>query len=345
MPALPAGLRKTPVDSEIITTTGLFQKISGTSSGTKLQATTTVRTPVAVRSMRRGATNAPSTPQTPAAVSTRPIDHGAKPPWISRTVGGHEERVDDQVGAHPPDQDRAEERPRPLEPQPLGDVGAGPAAYGASVDGTGHGGEVGADPAEQHPGDREGHRVEQKGHPPGDGEQRAAERAADQAGHVLAGLLLGQGGGQLLGGYDGPHGGHLGGREHPGADAGQHADHEQVRDRERTQDAGHDQGRIEEDPDAGRRPHHLPAVPPVREQSARQQRDRRAQELEAAGKPGQQRRAGDGVGDQREDEHAHPGPELADRLADPEDGEVVVLAEVAEAGHMRNVTCATFNAQ
>src|SRR4051795_2744339 len=86
MPAFPAGLRKTPADSEIITTTGLFQKTIGTSSGTKLQATTTVRTPVGVRSMILGAARAPSTPHTPAAVSTRPIDQGAKPAWMSRTV-------------------------------------------------------------------------------------------------------------------------------------------------------------------------------------------------------------------------------------------------------------------
>jgi len=84
MPAFPAGLRNSPADSEAATTSGLFQKIIGTASGAKLQAMTTVSAPVRYRSMSHGATTAPSTPNSPAAVSTSPIWTGAKPPSIRR---------------------------------------------------------------------------------------------------------------------------------------------------------------------------------------------------------------------------------------------------------------------
>ena len=84
MPALPAGLRNRPSPSAAATTAGLFQNTIGSTSGTKLQATITVSQPVANRSMIHGAASAPRMPQTPAAVSTRPMWTGWKPAWISR---------------------------------------------------------------------------------------------------------------------------------------------------------------------------------------------------------------------------------------------------------------------
>ena len=84
MPALPAGLKNRPAERASITTAGWFQNTSGTRSGTKLQATSTVSRPVGTRSMIRGAAMAPRMPQTPAAVETSPIDQGANPAWISR---------------------------------------------------------------------------------------------------------------------------------------------------------------------------------------------------------------------------------------------------------------------
>ena len=165
MPAFPAGLRKTPVESDTMTTTGLFQKTSGTSSGTKLHATTTVRTPVGVRSMIRGAASAPSTPHTPAAVSTRPIDHGAKPAWMSRTVAA----VNSALII------RLEHMPQTINVRKNGRLHwkRNPSATSSrarrrtpSASAGRRRGEVAADPAEHHPRDREGQRVEEEGHPP-----------------------------------------------------------------------------------------------------------------------------------------------------------------------------------
>ena len=72
--------------SAAATTAGLLKKIIGTTSGAKLHATATVSRPVANRSMIEGAARAPSTPKTPAAVSTSPICSGGKPPWMRRST-------------------------------------------------------------------------------------------------------------------------------------------------------------------------------------------------------------------------------------------------------------------
>ena len=129
------------------------------------------------RSMIRGAASAPSRPQTPAAVSTRPIDHGAKPAWISRSVAAMNSALITRL-EHIPQTIRVRKNGRAQENRSPSATSARAAALRPVA---GRGGEVGADPAEQHPRDREGHRVEEEGHPAGDGVQRAAERPADQA--------------------------------------------------------------------------------------------------------------------------------------------------------------------
>ena len=73
MPALPAGLSSMPSDRAAATTSGVFQRAIGSTSGKKLHAITTVSRPVGIRSMSHGATIAPAMPASPAAVSTRPI--------------------------------------------------------------------------------------------------------------------------------------------------------------------------------------------------------------------------------------------------------------------------------
>ena len=74
---------------------------------------------------------------------------------------------------------------------------------------------------------------------------------------------------------------------------------------------------------------HQPApVDPVGQHARRQQGAGHAEQVEGLGGGRQQRRPGERVGQQREDEHAHPAAELADGLADPEHGEVVVAGEV-----------------
>src|SRR3954447_10825690 len=84
---------------------------------------------------------------------------------------------------------------------------------------------------------------------------------------------------------------------------------------------------------------------PVSEQTTGQQGQRRTEQLQAAGDAGEERGTGDAEGHEGEDEHADPRAELADGLADPQDGEVVVVAELSEAGHVRNNKCALLIAQ
>ena len=83
----------------------------------------------------------------------------------------------------------------------------------------------------------------------------------------------------------------------------------------------------------------------VGEDAGRQQSGTEADHVRRLGDRGPQRRTGEGVGDQGEDEHADPATQLAHRLADPEHREVVVAAKVPEARHTRNIYCAMRVAQ
>jgi hypothetical protein len=99
MPAFAAGFRNRPAESEAATTTGLFQKTSGSASGTQLQAFVIASEPVRIRSMTRGAAIAPSSPKTPDAVSTRPICTGAKPAWTSRRIAANSSALISRLSA------------------------------------------------------------------------------------------------------------------------------------------------------------------------------------------------------------------------------------------------------
>ena len=138
---------------------------------------------------------------------------------------------------------------------------------------------------------------------------------------------------------------HLGRREEPGAGPGEQRDGEEVRDRQRPGHAGRDQRRVEQHAGAAGRAHEPQPVRPVGEHPGGQQHRDHPEQVQRLGRRGEQRRTGQRVGEEREDEHAHPAPELAEGLADPQGREVVVAGEAAVAGHIRNITCATCVAQ
>ena len=135
--------------------------------------------------------------------------------------------------------------------------------------------------------------------------------------------------------------GDLGRRGDAARDAGQQGDHREVGDGQHAEGAGDGQRGVEDDAGAARRAHQQPAVDPVGEHAGRQQRAAHAEQERRLDDGRPQRRAGEGVGDQREDEHAHVAAQVADGLARPEDGEVAVAGELAVAGHIRTIHCAT----
>ena len=137
--------------------------------------------------MMRGATTAPRMPQTPAAVSTRPIDHGAKPPWISRRVAATNsalttrlEHMPQTISVRKNGRSHANRMPSAMSARARRRL-AGRAATGDRS--------VRIRPSSTQE-TANVTRVEEERQPARHGVQRAAERAADQAGHVLAGLLL-----------------------------------------------------------------------------------------------------------------------------------------------------------
>ena len=347
MPALPAGLRSRPSPSAAATTAGWFQKTSGTSSGTKLQVATTVSPPVGIRSMIQGATTAPRMPPTPAAVSTRPICTGGKPAWISRRIATKNSALttrltsgDQTSSTRKNGRDQGKRRPSAMSAR------AGGAARSAAG-----GRQVGADPAEQHARERVGHGVE------GNGSQRVTAYSTPPSGppssdgDVLAGLDLAQRGGQLVGGDDRAHGGISAGMKTPAATPVSSATTSRCGTVSAPSDAGDRQRAVEEDAGArslvrisrrrSTRSASTPAgsrAPPCRAGAAPRRRRPPAVEPVSAkassGKTNMLTRAA----------------ELADRLADPEDGEVVVPGErrgSRSCPHhiVRNNSCARVRAE
>ena len=189
--------------------------------------------PVGIRWMRPGPAAAPRSPPTPAAVETSPICAAGTPSCDHPQHDHEEDRVGDQVGQRRPDQQRPEERPRPHEAgSPRRAAGA--AARGRPV----RRGEVGAHPADGHAGDREGDRVHGERQPPRDGVQRTPERPAEQRGDVLAGLVLAEGGRQVLGGTTDRIAEISAGLKAPAATPADQRDHDQVGERERCRRPG-----------------------------------------------------------------------------------------------------------
>ena len=80
-----------------------------------------------------------------------------------------------------------------------------------------------------------------------------------------------------------------------------------------------------------------PAVDTVGEHPGRQQGGAQAAEVGGLHQGGGERRAAEGVGDEREREHRQRAAELADGVADPEHREVAVAGELSVAGHMRTI--------
>ena len=96
--------------------------------------------------------------------------------------------------------------------------------------------------------------------------------------------------------------------------------------------AGDGERGVEQHAGAAREPHDPAPVDAVGQHAGGQQRrgqSEQVQRLAAAAASSEPVRC---VGDQREDEHAHPAADLGDGLPDPEHGEVVVAGEGAVAG-------------
>ena len=104
---------------------------------------------------------------------------------------------------------------------------------------------------------------------------------------MLARLLLGEGGGQVLVRYDGPHGRHLGRREEPGAGPGEQGDHQEVRDGQRSGHAGRDERRVEQDAGAAGRAHEPQPVHPVGEHPGGQQHRDHPEQVQRLGRRGE----------------------------------------------------------
>ena len=145
---------------------------------------TMVSRPVANRSMIHGATTAPRMPAAPAAVSTSPRCTGSTPSCDQAQHGHEEQRVDDQVGQRRPAPAACGRTGRPStnrgsRPQ----VVAHPRAVAPSC---ARRGEVGADPAEQHP--RDGVASRRRRRTAATGRRRTARRRAGRrAGRPRAG--------------------------------------------------------------------------------------------------------------------------------------------------------------
>ncbi len=222
MPALPTGLsssRKKVLAHAVHT---LDDTVSGTSGRQHIQPMSTVSRPVGIRWIRLGATIAPRIPPTPAAVETRPICAAGTPSGTIRSTTTKKIALVTRLVSDAHDHQGAEERPRPHEAEALGELLAqrlAPAVRRA---------EVGAHPAHGHAGDREGERVDRERQPAGDGVQRTAERAAEQRGDVLAGLVLAERGRQVVGRDDRPDRRDLGRVEGAGGDAADERDADEV---------------------------------------------------------------------------------------------------------------------
>ena len=205
--------------------------------------------------------------------------------------------------------------------------------------------EVGPQAAQHDPVDGERDGVEGERQPAGDGVQDAAERATDQRGDVLTGLALAERRRQLVGADDRADRGDLGRGGDAARDPGQQGDHREVGDRQHAQRPGRGERGVQHDAGAARRPHEQPPVDAVGEDARRQQGAAHAEQERRLDDGRPEGRAAEGVGDEREHEHAHVAAQVADGLARPEDGEVAVLGECAVAGHMRTIYCATIRAQ
>ena len=162
---------------------------------------------------------------------------------------------------------------------------------------------------------------------------------------MLPGLVLRQGCGQLLVRYDGADRGGLRRAEDAGARPCEHRDRQEMSDRDACGQLGDDEGCVQEDAAGTRRPHEATPVEPVGKNAGRQKHRHQSDDVRALGGSGPERGTGDRVGQQREDEHAHPATELADGLADPQHGEVVVVEECPRSRHIRTITCASKRAQ
>ena len=197
--------------------------------------------------------------------------------------------------------------------------------------------EVGADPRERHErhGERDG--VEDERHRAPEPDQEGAERAAHQGRDVVARLVLAQGRGQLVPTDDRAHGGRLRRTEDAGAHAGEQRRHHQVPQAQLAHEGGDGDQSVDHGSRAAREHHQPLAVAAVDDDARRQQGRHHAEHEGRSGQARQHRGAGQAVADQREGEHAHGAAELADRLADPEGGEVAVVGERAIRRHTRNI--------
>jgi hypothetical protein len=118
-----------------------------------------------------------------------------------------------------------------------------------------------------------------------------------------------------------------------------------VGDRDPDRQGRHHERGVEDEARRAGQAHQPQSVGVVGEHAGRQQRSDQPEHVQAFRGGSPERGSGDRVGQQREDEHAHPAAQLADRLAGPEDGEVVVVAEVPKPVHIRNIYCAMKRAQ
>ena len=130
-------------------------------------------------------------------------------------------------------------------------------------------------------------RVDGERQPPRHGVQHAAERSADQAGDVLAGLVLAERGRQVARRATTVRTADISaGANSPAPTPVSSATDEQVRDGERAGDAGDDQGGVEQDAGAGRRAASSGAGRPGRRARPRGQQGRRqAEQVEPPRRP------------------------------------------------------------
>jgi hypothetical protein len=167
---------------------------------------------------------------------------------------------------------------------------------------------------------------------------------------VLASLVLAEGGRQVLGRDHGADGRHLGGLEGAPSDAGQQRYRREVGDRQGAEGAGDGEAGVEEGAGGAGAEHQRPAVETVGEQACREHHRHHPQQRSSLEQRGDGGGAGEVVAEEREDEQRHRRAELADRLADPEDREVVVAGEPSVAGHIphhivRKLSCARYCAE
>jgi hypothetical protein len=178
-----------------------------------------------------------------------------------------------------------------------------------------------------------------------DGVQDAAEGAADQRRDVLSGLALAERRRQLVRPHDRADRRDLGRCGDAAGDAGQQCHHRKVGDRQYAECAGDGKRGVQDDARAARRPHQQPPIDAVGQHAGWEQRTAHPEQERRLDDGRPQRRAAEGIGDEREDEHAHVAAQVTDGLACPQDGEVTVAGELAVAGHIRTIYCATIRAQ